>query len=69
MRQELTQVTIKDFLCALKDSVVQSEFLGKICWMDCIIEDSPNMMGGVVYPELECVDKLGIEVHKLKIEL
>ena len=23
--------------------------------MDCIIADSPNMMGGVVYPELECV--------------
>ena len=64
---------IKDFLCALKDSVVtrnaKCKFLGRICWMDCIIEDSPNMMGGVVYPELECVDKLGIEVHKLKIEL
>ena len=27
------------------------------------------MMGGVVYPGLECVDKLGIEVHTLKIEL
>ena len=45
--------------------------------MNCSIERSqehvvnfPNMMGGViVYLGLELVDKLDIEVHKLKIEL
>ena len=37
--------------------------------MDCIIEDSPNTMGVVVYLGLELVDKLDKEVHKMKIEL
>ena len=37
--------------------------------MDCILVDSPNMMRGVVYLGLELVDKLEIEVNKLKIEL
>ena len=36
--------------------------------MDDIIEDSPIIMGGVVYLGLELVDK-GIEIYKLKIEL
>ena len=34
--------------------------------MDCIIEDSPNMMGGVVYLGLELVDKLGIESTQIE---
>ena len=42
---------IKDFLCALKDSVMYAVnlkciFLGRICWMDCIIEDSKYDGGG-----------------------
>ena len=37
--------------------------------MDCILVDSPNMTRGVVYLGLELVDKSGIEVDKLKIEL